>query len=152
MILEELLLCMMMLASVALTGAIRQFLSSKSNVLLPKKPLWFLLMNSVHLSTAATVINGLILLVLPCTSVTTAKKKHRSGGFDGNTFESSSTLECYDEENHILHGTSQCPDQGVTGNRSICPLKLCPQHPANNNTGLFWNRDVNSAANIGSET
>ncbi|KAI8374079.1 hypothetical protein EDC96DRAFT_562794 [Choanephora cucurbitarum] len=67
------------------------------------------------------------------------KKKHRSGGFDGNMFESRLTVKCYDEENHILHRAN---------NRAIYPLKLCPQCPANNNAGLFRNRDVNAATNI----
>ncbi|KAI8375627.1 hypothetical protein EDC96DRAFT_571724 [Choanephora cucurbitarum] len=57
------------------------------------------------------------------------KKKHRSGSFGGNMFESRSTAKCYD-------------------NCAIYPLKLCPQCPAINNASLFWNRDVNAATNI----
>ena len=44
------------------------------------------------------------------------KKKHRSGGFNGNMFESRSTVKCYDEDNHILHRTSQCPERRRIGN------------------------------------
>ncbi|KAI9480854.1 MAG: hypothetical protein EXX96DRAFT_195520 [Benjaminiella poitrasii] len=96
------------------------------------------------------------------------KKKHRSSFFWGNMIESRSTLKCYNEENHILHRTSQCPERRLTnnlffipyiitqlltslyslGNRVIYPLKLCPQCPANNENRLHWNRDVNAATSI----
>ncbi|KAI8356100.1 hypothetical protein EDC96DRAFT_597502 [Choanephora cucurbitarum] len=91
---------------------------------------------------------GLDLVRAPMYVCNHRKKKHRSGGFDGNMFESRSTVKCYEEENHILHRTSQCPQKRRIDNRAIYPLKLCPQFPTNNNAGLFWNRDVNAAANI----
>ncbi|GAA5811146.1 hypothetical protein MFLAVUS_004575 [Mucor flavus] len=59
------------------------------------------------------------------------KKKHRT------------TLKCYDEENHILHRTSQS-----TVKRVNYPLTLCLPCPVNNENRLYWNRDVKAAANI----
>jgi hypothetical protein len=44
------------------------------------------------------------------------KKKQRSSGLGDSMAESRSTLKCYDEENHILHRTSQCPERRLSGN------------------------------------
>ena len=43
------------------------------------------------------------------------KKCHRSAGKDGNMFETRSTMKCYDEQNHILHRTSMCPERRLLG-------------------------------------
>lgn len=79
------------------------------------------------------------------------KKRHRSSGNGDNVRESRSTFKCYDEQNHILHRTSQCPERRLAGNRLLhslmilthflgnrinYPLKLCPQCPANNENRL----------------
>ncbi|KAI9475987.1 MAG: hypothetical protein EXX96DRAFT_540550 [Benjaminiella poitrasii] len=75
------------------------------------------------------------------------KKKHKSDGQHGHSPEKKAYLKCLDDENHILHRTSTCPDRMLSG-RTIYPLKLCPQYLVNNNNPLYWNRDVNVAGNI----
>ncbi|KAG1260817.1 hypothetical protein G6F68_007145 [Rhizopus microsporus] len=52
-------------------------------------------------------------------------------------------------EGRILHWSSRCPESRIVRqNNMIYPLKLCNQCPANGNNDLYWQRDVNAAANI----
>ncbi|KAG2233420.1 hypothetical protein INT48_007450 [Thamnidium elegans] len=87
-------------------------------------------------------------IVSPLHTCNHRKKKHRSLGSGENMIESRSSFKCYDDENHILNRTSQCPERRLSGNRVNYRLKLCPQCPVNNGNRLYWNRDVNAAANI----
>ncbi|KAG2235411.1 hypothetical protein INT48_005761 [Thamnidium elegans] len=75
-------------------------------------------------------------------------RKHRSLGSGKNMAESRSGLKRYDDENYILHRTSQCHERRLSGNRVNYPPKLCPKCTVNNGNRLYWNRDVNAAANI----
>ncbi|KAI9472335.1 MAG: hypothetical protein EXX96DRAFT_653467 [Benjaminiella poitrasii] len=77
------------------------------------------------------------------------KKKHKSDRQYVHPPEKKACLKCLDDENHILHTTSTCPDRPLSEQgRTIYPLKLCSQCLVNNNNPLYWNRDVNAAANI----
>ncbi|KAI8077115.1 hypothetical protein BDF21DRAFT_473856 [Thamnidium elegans] len=87
-------------------------------------------------------------IVSPLHTCNHRKKKHRSLGSGENMVESRSSFKCYDDENHILNRTSQCPERRLSGNRVNYRLKLCPQCPVNNGNRLYWDRDVNAAANI----
>ncbi|GAA5814626.1 hypothetical protein MFLAVUS_008125 [Mucor flavus] len=58
-------------------------------------------------------------VVLPLNIYNHRKKKYRSSGLDGNMAETQSTLKYYDEENHISHRTSRCPERRLSVNRSI---------------------------------
>ncbi|KAL4208072.1 hypothetical protein AB4K20DRAFT_1970666 [Rhizopus microsporus] len=72
------------------------------------------------------------------------KKKHRI-----NSVENRSRRKCLDEEGHIFHWSSRCPESRVVRqNNIIYPLKLCNQCPVNGNNDLYWQRDVNAATNI----
>ncbi|KAI9260967.1 hypothetical protein EDC94DRAFT_659997 [Helicostylum pulchrum] len=88
-------------------------------------------------------------LVIPVDEFRT-KKLHRSNGQDGHPDEKKAVLKCFNEENHVLHKTSECPERVRPGRScDIYPLKLCRQCQAGNNAGpLYWNRDVNAASNI----
>ncbi|KAI9246660.1 hypothetical protein EDC94DRAFT_386974 [Helicostylum pulchrum] len=81
---------------------------------------------------------------------THTKKLHRSNGQDGHPDEKKAVLKCFNEENHVFHKTSECPERVRPGRRrDIYPLKLCRQCQAGNNAGpLYWNRDVNAASKI----
>ncbi|KAI9478164.1 MAG: hypothetical protein EXX96DRAFT_539293 [Benjaminiella poitrasii] len=59
------------------------------------------------------------------------------------------SMDILQKRKRILYGTSTCPDRMLSEQgRTIYPLKLCPQCLVNNNNPLYWNRDVNAAANI----
>lgn len=46
------------------------------------------------------------------------KKRHRSTGVGENVAERRSTMKCYDNENHILHRTSACPERRPFGKKT----------------------------------
>ncbi|KAI9483120.1 MAG: hypothetical protein EXX96DRAFT_536483 [Benjaminiella poitrasii] len=77
------------------------------------------------------------------------EKRNKSDRQHGHSLEKKAYLKYPDDENHILHRTSTCIDRTLSEQgRTIYPLKLCPQCLVNNSNPLYWNRDVNAAANI----
>ncbi|KAI8370753.1 hypothetical protein EDC96DRAFT_542664 [Choanephora cucurbitarum] len=74
----------------------------------------------------------------PLNTFTHRRKRHRASEIERIR------VKCCDKEDSTLRLTSQCQERKVIRrNRVICPLKLCP---ANKDTGLYWSRYVNAAA------